>query len=865
MVRNLKKRALSLIMAVLLIATLVPTISFAATIAEDYGLASSDARIRVCGDWIAVFSHPTDPSRYIKSETVVSALTAAEGYTISYVDASKAANASANVKDGYIKLAKDGSEDVYIPITPRGETFDDQFKDSTHWKDSGWSYNTKGGTFNHQHGGIGGKSADDYAYSITVGEGTEGNNPRLERTVQKGIIHTMEFNMYADGDASAYVGYTYSNTRTIKWDPDGKVYIDKKGTLTHVTTLERGKWHNFAVSHDVPRGRYRVYIDGVQYTDTTAPWTTDAKFVAFGVVKDTSNGMVAFDDLDAYYGYYLDGANVDFTPSNSISVMFDQENKVVKYDEYVYSDISALLSDVTLLSGAQYVNAFADSTLSVPATEITEDTVLVFKDSANEFHYYTLESLGDDYIPTIADIGLTSSNNQVKIGTDSIAVLSENISAHSSYFISSEKLCESLTSSVGYTFSYVDVNKEAAEANSVVDGYVLATSPGGRKAYYPIVRRFDFTAATPYRSVAGGSKYSLTAKGGAGKDDSDTCEAWSAASAGTAITQPGRSEWKLFGGANADGVYTVVFNVRADGDAVPAIYYRYSDFGDKTHQLFKWNADGEWFYHKGDPNAPSAFSHVSGGVMDRSRWQQVAITFDYPRGRYHIYVNGKLMTETTAYLSPALAGQIRYGITAPTTNGTAYFDDIETYYGYYYAEDYAINANAGDVVALRADDKEVYYDASVITDAASLVAQIKEDTDASVVKAFADATLTTEATTIDESTVVMAISANGKRYTYYKPVAETEAKYDFKLDGHYLVASIDRGLANGEDDVKLIAIAKNENGNLYSFTINDVEDNGSKFEKKLGYNPKWSYRVFFWGDNLAPLCPDIEIVPASAE
>ncbi|MBO5369224.1 MAG: hypothetical protein J6B23_00955, partial [Clostridia bacterium] len=154
-------------------------------------------------------------------------------------------------------------------------------------------------------GGIGGKAADDTAYAFTFGETATTSSRRYQYDLTEYTAgtdeFTYEFNMYADGDAVAWVCYS-SGYNLLRWDPDGKLWYNYNGTLTEFGTLTRGEWHKIAVSFR-SGCRFVYYVDGVYVSDYSG-WTSKPNTLGFGYSNNSANGVVAFDDCVKYKELY---------------------------------------------------------------------------------------------------------------------------------------------------------------------------------------------------------------------------------------------------------------------------------------------------------------------------------------------------------------------------------------------------------------------------------------------------------------------------------------------------------------------------------------------------------------------------------
>ncbi len=270
-------------------------------------LTSSNKLVVVGDKSIVVSSSPMSTSYQVSSDAVVSALTGADGWTLSYVNSKKEAATVAHVKSGYIKATHSDYADVYIPITKKGDVVDNDLSDNI--------YSASNATYSYE-GGVGGKAQNDMSATFTAGN-TEakisyirvGSGTATDAVAFKQIPYTVKFRVYADGDATAGVNYRWTDAedkyRLFRWYPDGTFKYNSNGTLVNGGTLERGKWHDIAVVYCSQRNRYTLYVDGVMMGENsnTIPGTYYT-MILLAMEVGSKNGKVAFSDLEAHYGYY---------------------------------------------------------------------------------------------------------------------------------------------------------------------------------------------------------------------------------------------------------------------------------------------------------------------------------------------------------------------------------------------------------------------------------------------------------------------------------------------------------------------------------------------------------------------------------
>lgn len=273
---------------------------------NDMDIVSSDSKIFVDKDnnRIAVEQLPFFLDGYsFKTSELVSALSS-DKYLLSYVDSELSEGNKDYFTDGYIKAVnKNDEEDIkYIPVVPYK-------KDEKTVSLTNYYFNNQGGSTVSSKTGIGG--INEYSYVITP---PNGGSTKIEGVqVSSGydgagntVSWTAECNIYAEGNSIlfAHGTYTTDDKRTVfKWKPDGTVQINKNGTLTDVTTAERGKWHKLALSYSSVRKRVIVMLDGVIISTNDAPYWNDVTAMVYGTDPGSINGFCAFSDIKIYKGY----------------------------------------------------------------------------------------------------------------------------------------------------------------------------------------------------------------------------------------------------------------------------------------------------------------------------------------------------------------------------------------------------------------------------------------------------------------------------------------------------------------------------------------------------------------------------------
>lgn len=385
---NIIKKFVSILLMVSIILSLGAMPTFASDIATDYGLKSTNSRVQILTDSIAVYSHPyrADGTYPVSSANVISALTSSKGYTVTYTDENKNETTASRVTAGYVKLSKAG-EEIFIPITKKGESVVKPL-DNSAWYVS----NAAGAQYSGTLGGIGGKGEDDLS-SVFMATDALVSYSRIEHATNA-IPFTIEMNIYADGDAIARANYRYSDdvNQLFYWDVDGTFYYNVNGTLTAGDVIKRAQWHKVAVCYDAPRGRYHIYLDGERLTDNGSPFFTDATRIMYGISKGSANGKVAFSDLESYYGYYYNEGEYALPTLSANADGVEIADGIIKVDPAKVESMDALASAIS--TDADSVSIFVDNTYTAEATELSDGNAVVLVDNDTKtYAYYTIKLL----------------------------------------------------------------------------------------------------------------------------------------------------------------------------------------------------------------------------------------------------------------------------------------------------------------------------------------------------------------------------------------------------------------------------------------------------------------------------------------
>lgn len=854
----LKKKLIALLLCIMMIVTMIPSVVFAGA-TDELGLTSSNERVVVLDDSVAVYSNPIDYTYYISSDGLVSSLSSSTGYSIAYVDANKEAKTVKDVRDGYVVLTKSGAETVYIPVTARGQSLISQMNTAIDGTAIAPRIHAQNNHISYSSGvaSMGGKTASDGSEVFVASD----SNPNFKKALNSywyyslpsKNVYTFEINVYTEGDAGACINYHYDdvgiNYEIVNIKSDGTVWCNVNGTLVNSgITSEKGKWHKIALTYDQPRHRFHVYFDGKMLTKDSK-YLNDAHAATLwvGITPDSSNGKVAYDDIDVYGGFYQ--SNGFDAPQSVNDIKFDAETKTITYDEYEYSTPEALAEAIASLTDVADAEIYTDSSLSVVADSHNDlSNVCVFSSyPENVFNYYSLKALGDE--AAIDMIGLKSTSPYVEILDDYIAVYSHPIDRDK--YIGSQQLCNDgyLTSSAGYTFKYLAFEDYETTIATAVSGFIRATSPNGRIFDIPIKtmgKKFvneiglDYNDNSFAPQVYNSNITTAHKSGLGGKSSDDTAFAFVAGDA------PANEVAKLSGFAysalNPAVPYTFEFNVYIDGNAGAGFNFLYQE---DSYRLLEYRPDGSIYYNLN--GSLVAFDKK----IETGKWHRFAVTFDSMRNRNIFYVDGELISDKSKVLNRTEAATIRLGISHYSANGTVAYDDLRAYSGYYYAGYSFADYASSDGAVIDNTNSLVRFDPVLFDTPANLANSISASESFEYAVIYTDSTLSQKATEFTDNCILVAKTSEYGIMKYYSISDFIMLKSEDNVTARILTPE--------PGDEYILAVASYLGNKLVSVDLKTVNAQMCEFPE-IEYSDEYTYKAFLWNKNdFSPIYEEIDI------
>ena len=349
-------------------------------------------QIKLLDDSVLVVSHTADKRYIIGSVSgaewgkngicITDILKSENGFALSYADELFEENTDTeSIKGGYIKAVKD-DEVLYIPIITTGKsvTFDGSQNANNNLDGQAVEIG--------KQGGIGGKTADDMSYVLSVGETpvASGKYSRYEYSISSlGMTNandqpfTFEANIFVSGDVQVQLNIRANTFVTI--DNDGYFHYGVNSAMDTVSTqkIEKDKWHRIVIFYDVARRRLQLYSDGEQIAmsaSVAAPAMDVTNTVRYGLAAGSVNGSLAIDDIKAYVGYYnSDFERLDISGDGDNIVA--RENVIAYNDETVHNTVS-LKDKILQRSNAGFVN-ICNENYSAPGDIIPKSGKCVLK------------------------------------------------------------------------------------------------------------------------------------------------------------------------------------------------------------------------------------------------------------------------------------------------------------------------------------------------------------------------------------------------------------------------------------------------------------------------------------------------------
>lgn len=419
---------------------------------------------------------------------------------------------------------------------------------------------------------------------------------------------------------------------------------------------------------------------------------------------------------------------------------------------------------------------------------------------------------------TTSELGITSSVKRVVVRDDKIAALSTPW--HESWLISSEVLVSGLTSSQGYTLSYVDKDKKDAKVNIVTDGYIKASKDENTE-YIPVVARLDEQEFNVLDGGIYGTEVAFvsqdTGLGGKAKDDKmyvikanglpSTTYDWPAKE--IRLTN-------VFDNIDTTLPFTIVFNAYVDDEAVMRLNVggrngKSNAEDDKSVTVMTMNAqNGKVRYN----NTNSGWCDYTGS-FEGGKWHRIALTWD-PRngsistntgvnGNIFLSVDGKERAQTLFMGSTSVTSLV-IGLDRVGGNGRLAFDDFKRYYGWYDAslDGTTLSVSGADGIEVNSLLGTVIIDPKIHKDMESVLQVLKNVTGENNVTVFENEQYSNEATTLGNGNIAVIKTEEGT-YHYLKlstiPTETTLTALAGSVSEEYDVNGqnvIDAGFVTGE-------------------------------------------------------------------
>lgn len=699
-------------------------------------------------------------------------------------------------------------------------------------------------------GGLGGKAENETAWAYKFDASTNVWGGYQYTAAHPSEAHAYTFNMYADGDAVAYV-LLDGNYFALTWEANGDLKIGN----TVKGQLARGQWHRVTIWYAQASGwitnQTMIFADGVRYDEDSAAWKTSRTQYCFGGKKGDGAGTVAFAD-GLYYDQLEDNLYADYqtffqndavAAYESSQLVIDTANKIIRYNPVQYRTAEALAATVTDTQCAATARVFTDSTLETIAETLDATSNIAVLTSVNGcgYEYYKLEALPLSVMMELA-LRVTDTDgtikNRVKLSDTEqytgLYVYSGNYETvltdgnkRIADPISSAELLAALSSENGYILSYADDNKMPTDTDSVTGGFIKAEKEGAETIYLPIAPRTEAkTLAFPADFNVGGDGADPTsAENVAGKPGTVSGVAYNNASGNDKRYIHNPSDWYT--------TYTYTFNMYADGDAVGFVGFA------GGHGLLEYNADGTVSYYDDSWK-------TSDVTLERGQWHKIAVTYDSERCRFVFFADGKLIIPDGRWMQNG--ADMHFG-SARGQNGRVLFDHFVTYEGYYDSAEDVIAAVKSDNVWVDAANKMIYY--QNISTPAGLENAVKTLTGAADAVLYTDDSVSEKATLLANGENVMVLTTGGHALVYYGIADMPPAISDitFGRDGDSMKAYVT--IYDCDENVTLY-IASYQNGKLIDVdkTFAAAGTNPGVTEAKVSYREDCTVKAFLWSDTM---------------
>ncbi len=448
-------------------------------------------------------------------------------------------------------------------------------------------------------------------------------------------------------------------------------------------------------------------------------------------------------------------------------------------------------------------------------------------------------------ISDITAVGLTSSSNFVIVQPDNVLVASHSF--NTAYQLDSDDVISALSSSNGYSLSYVDNEKNipANAVNHIRDGFIRCIKDNEEPVFIPVVDRGIISSSPSsmrgFQEIPPDTIVRNQSTGIANKASDDNAYLVTATNAD--ITK----EWRLDYNMNDttkdagetsgnDGLtqypnesFVIEGNFYLDGGMGMTLCMR-------AYKFLEINSAGEIYAIN---KAESELTNPEYGTQDfRSynqklgtaepgKWHHIAVGYDINIGQIYIYVDGILITQrgSQSLSNYTIVDTFRFcTATGNPITGRMAIDDVISYEGYYYPEKTKVNISdytVGDLI-IDSTSKSIKYNSDVYTTDTALKQIIKGQSDNAerIIFLKSDYTPASNLSEVTQCMIEAECYDGVLVYDYYKLEKFFEIK-NFTFTQSGATAQITEGL-NQPKSITMVLVSYDANGAVSKVISSDT-------------------------------------------
>jgi len=451
---------------------------------------------------------------------------------------------------------------------------------------------------------------------------------------------------------------------------------------------------------------------------------------------------------------------------------------------------------------------------------------------------------------------------RIALGDDCIYVYSHISAFQQAYYVSSDNLVESLSSSVYSNIEYVDSSKQKAKVSRVSDGYIKLYNSSSDAVYLPIKTNSENIVSEDFSCFDGAKYYQRYDDGTSAKERLIT-DFNGKGEKDISYVIDGMGDSNIYPNGEGYNVYLQRSNVFTS-NTVSTIDVSFCNSSDACANIFlKMEAPSNSInVIKVDSEGNAYIDGKYVSYLAPDVWHDVSITFDYTRNQLLVFADGAYLGEVYRQVSGKKLDYMKFemqgdkdsdGNPVPAYGEIAY-DDFCVYGGYPRNIDNLYPKLSSDDYCIDNENRIIY----------GAIGDSKDDV-LNVIKCGSNGSVSLDDSCVDTSSVakVSVTDSYGRALsasytfsddTYISPV-QVVNRGETTVDD--IVARITAvSGSNDTDSEAIMALAVYKNNELKSINLQKADINSkTDFEANviLDREENESARVFLWNSNLKPI------------